>query len=102
MLRAEATLLPHRYAGGDLALVDAGARRAGLEPPQRWRLGGWTDAILARFAGLRTASILSFGEHGRIVRYHVAEDTPDGIDWLSVAQCVAIAEATAQVFAAER
>ena len=102
VLRAEATLLPQRYADEDLALVDAGARHAGLEPPQRWRLGGWTDPILARFAGLRAASILSFGEHGRIVRYHVLEDTPEAIDWLSVSHCVAIAEGTARIFAAER
>ena len=36
--RAEGPLLAHAYRPGDLALVDAGARRAGLPPPERWRL----------------------------------------------------------------
>ena len=34
VLRAEATLLPHAYAPRDLALADAGARRAGQPAPE--------------------------------------------------------------------
>jgi hypothetical protein len=96
LLRAEGTLLPHGYADADNDVVDAGARRAGEGPLERWRLGGWTDAMLARFAGLRAACLISFGEHGRITRYHVVEDTPDGVDFACVERCVAIAEGTAR------
>ena len=53
VLRAEHALLRHRYAATDLALVPADVERS--------TIGGWTDAIKARFAGLRTVSLLSIG-----------------------------------------
>jgi hypothetical protein len=101
VLRSEATILPHAYADADVALVEEGARRAGLDPPERWRLGGWTDPILARLRGLRAASLLSVGPRGKLTNYHVAEDTPDRVDYASVERCVAIAEGTARAFSAQ-
>jgi hypothetical protein len=98
--RAEGPLLAHRYADPDLALVDAGARRAGLEPPQRWRIGAYTDPVLARFAGLPAASLLSVGAHGMYTRYHRPDDLPEHVDLGCVARCAAIAEHTLRAFAA--
>lgn len=85
VLRAEATLLPHAYAPRDLALVPPGV--------ERWRIGGWTDAILARFAGLPALSLLSIGPEGAFTNYHRLTDTPDRVDHDSVAACLDVAEA---------
>ena len=96
--RAEGTILTHRYRDEDLELADAGARRAGLEPPQRWRIGGWTDPILARFAGLPTISMLSMGP-GYFPNYHWMTDVPEAVDWDCAGRCVAIADGIAREFA---
>jgi len=83
VLRAEATLLPHAYADADLALVP--------DDVPRWRIGGWTDAVLARFAGLPTISLLSIGPDGAFTNYHRPTDTTNNVDWRSVEDCLALA-----------
>ncbi len=97
--RAEGVLLPHRYAAADLALVDAAARSAGLRSPERWRIGAYTDPILARFAGLRSVSLLSVADDGRYTNYHLPSDRPEHVDWTSVADCVALAAAVGEQLA---
>lgn len=96
VLSGEGPVLEHRYAEEDLALVDRGARRAGVEPPQRWRIGGWTDPILARFAGLRTISMLSIGPKGVFTNYHRMTDTAENVDWASVGACLELARGIAR------
>jgi len=78
----------------------AGARRAGLTAPQRWQIGGWTDAILARFAGLPTISLLSIGPDGAFTNYHRPTDTTDNVDQASLAACVALARGIVEEVAA--
>jgi Zn-dependent M28 family amino/carboxypeptidase len=85
------------YREQDLALVDAGARRAGREPPRRFRIGGWTDPVLARLAGVPAISMLSLRGNA-FNDYHLPSDTPENVDWHSVEDCRAIAEATARTF----
>lgn len=99
---AEGALRTHRYREADLALAAAGAARAGEPAPQRWRIGGWTDAILARFAGLRTLSLLSIGPKGAFTNYHRLTDTPDRVDWASVEACSRLARGIAEAWAAAR
>jgi acetylornithine deacetylase/succinyl-diaminopimelate desuccinylase-like protein len=96
---AEGAVLAHRYRDADLALVERGALAAGLGEPERWRVGGWTDPILARFAGLPSASLLSVGERGMYTHYHRMDDLPEHVDAGCVERCIAIAEGTARVFA---
>lgn len=96
---AEGAVLAHRYAERDLALVEQGAERAGAERPARWRVGGWTDPILARLRGIPSASLLSVGEHGMYTHYHRMDDRPEYVDVGCVERCAAIAEGTARVFA---
>ena len=91
-LRAEGVIRAHAYAERDLDRVDAAARGAGLAPPPRWRLGGWTDPILARFKGIPAVSILSMGG-GMIPEYHRPTDTPERVDWGCVDGCLALARA---------
>ncbi|MCW2992819.1 MAG: Zn-dependent exopeptidase, partial [Conexibacter sp.] len=92
VLRAEATLLPHAYAPEDLALVP--------DDVPRWRIGGWTDAILARFAGLPTISLLSIGPDGAFTNYHRATDTTNNVDWRSVEDCLALAREIVEALSA--
>lgn len=100
VLAGEGALLPHRYRAEDLDLAERGAARAGEPPPERWQIGGWTDPILARFAGLRAISLLSIGPQGMFTNYHRPTDTPDRVDWGCVERCVRIARGIVKEFAA--
>jgi Zn-dependent M28 family amino/carboxypeptidase len=92
----EATLLPHAYREQDVALVERAALGAGLEAPERWRMGAWTDPVLATYRGLPAVSLLSVGPGGHHTNYHVPGDTADRVDLMCVERCTAIAEATAR------
>jgi acetylornithine deacetylase/succinyl-diaminopimelate desuccinylase-like protein len=94
---AEGPLWRVGYRDEDLALADAGARRAGREPPRRFRIGGWTDPVLACLAGVPAISMLSLRGNA-FSDYHLPSDTPENVDWDSVGDCLAIAEATARTF----
>jgi acetylornithine deacetylase/succinyl-diaminopimelate desuccinylase-like protein len=98
--RAEGALLAHAYRDADLDVVDRGARHAGVAEPQRWRIAAYTDPVLALFAGLPAASVLSVGEHGMYTHYHRPDDLPEHVDTGCVERCVEIAEGTARVFSA--
>jgi acetylornithine deacetylase/succinyl-diaminopimelate desuccinylase-like protein len=101
VLEAEATMFEHRYSDEDLELADAGAARAGEGLPERWRLGTWTDPVLARFAGLPAISLLSMGP-GYLPEHHLPTDTPERVDWDCVARCVRIAGGTVEELAARQ
>ena len=94
----EGVIAEHRYADLDLELADAAADAAGLPRPPRWRIGGWTDPILARFAGHRAISLLSMGP-GYLPHYHHPSDVPGNVDWESVEGCLALARAIAAEWA---
>lgn len=97
--RAEGALLPHAYRDEDNDLVDAGARRIGAPAPPRWRIGAYTDPILAVFAGLPAVSMLSIGPDGRYTEYHLPSDLPEHVDEACVERCLDLAEGTARAFA---
>lgn len=88
---AEGPVWRVRYRDADLDLADAGAAHAGIERPRRFRLGGWTDPVLARLAGLPAVSLLSLRGNA-FSDYHLPTDTPDRVDWRSVEACLALAE----------
>jgi hypothetical protein len=91
VLEAEHALLRHRYAARDLALVPADV--------ERWTIGGWTDALQAKLAGLRALSLLSIGPEGTFTHYHHPSDTPEHVDFASVRACVEVAQRVAEAFA---
>lgn len=99
LARAEGALLTHHYRPKDLALVDAGARAAAEPEPERWRIGGWTDPVLALHRGLPAAVLLSVGPQGGYTDYHLPTDTPERVDWRCVRRCVAIARGVGEVLA---
>jgi acetylornithine deacetylase/succinyl-diaminopimelate desuccinylase-like protein len=87
VLEAEGGLWPVRYREQDVTL----AERAGL---RRWRLGAWTDPVLAALAGLPALSILSV-RRGGFPNYHLPTDTPAHVDMRCVEACVDAAQAIA-------
>ena len=87
VLEAEGGLWPVRYREQDVAA----AERAGL---RRWRLGAWTDPVLAALRGLPALSILSVRDGG-FPNYHLPTDVPANVDLACVAACVDAAEAIA-------
>lgn len=91
VISAEGPLWRVAYRGEDLDLADAGAARAGVPSPRRFRIGGWTDPVLARLAGLPTLSLLSLRGNA-FSDYHLPTDTPDRVDWDSVDACLALAD----------
>ncbi len=89
----EGAMRTYHYADRDLALVEAGARRAGEAAPERWRIGAWTDPLLALTRGIPAASLLSIGP-GYYPHYHHPSDRPEHVDWDSVGACARIAAGT--------
>ncbi len=86
VLEAEGGLWPVRYREPDVALVERAAHDAGVQL-KRWRLGAWTDPVLARLRGLPTASVLSVKDGG-FPHYHLPSDVPEHVDHASVDACV--------------
>jgi len=94
---AEGPLWRVAYRDEDLDLANAGASRAGVARPRRFRLGGWTDPVLARLSDLPTISLLSL--HGNaFTDYHLPTDTPDRVDWTSVDACLTLADGIARAW----
>ncbi len=90
---AEGAVRTHRYREADLSLADEGAALAGEPAAQRWRIGGWTDPLIALRAGLPAISMLSIGP-GYYPHYHHPTDLPEHVDWDCVAACARIAHGT--------
>jgi len=93
----EGAMREQRYPERELGLVAEGAALAGLPAPPRWRIGGWTDPVLAVHRRLPAASILSMGP-GYFPHYHHPTDTPERIDWDSVAACARLAAGCVTAF----
>ena len=87
---SEGAILEHRYRDADLALADEGAALAGEPAPQRWRIGAWTDPLLALTRGIPAICVLSIGPDGAYTHYHVPSDLPEHVDWDSVGACARI------------
>jgi hypothetical protein len=94
---AEGPMRDQRYAERDIALVEEGAAMVGAPAPDRWRIGGWTDPVIAVHRGLPAASLLSMGP-GYFPQYHRLTDTPDNVHWDSVEACSRIAAGTIRAF----
>ena len=98
VLSGEGPVWTVHYRPRDLALADRGAARAGVPAPRRFRIGGWTDPVLARLAGLPAVSLLSVRDGG-FTNYHLPSDTPDRVDWGSVDACLRIAAGVTEEWA---
>ncbi len=94
--RTEGTMRDHHFDAGAIDLVRQGAQAAGEPPPQPWRIGGWTDPILAQLQGIPSTCLLSVG-HGGYTNYHLPTDTADRVDWGSVERCARIVDGVVRV-----
>ena len=63
VLSAEGGAWPVRYRETDVAFAEVAAAGVGVRL-RRWRLGAWTDPVLARLGGLPALSILSVRRGG--------------------------------------
>jgi hypothetical protein len=94
---AEGAMRAQRYHERDIALVEEGAAIAAMPSPERWRIGGWTDPVLALHRGLPCASVLSMGP-GYFPNYHHPTDTVGRVRWACVIACARIAAGTIEAF----
>ena len=98
VLSAEGGAWPVRYRETDVAFAEVAAAKAGVQL-RRWRLGAWTDPVLARLGGLPALSILSVREGG-FPNYHLPADTPEHVDYGCLEACVEASLAIARAHAA--
>jgi Peptidase family M28 len=93
VLEAEGGMWPVRYRSQDVSRAERAADRAGVRL-RRWRIGGWTDPVLARLAGLPAISLLSVRDGG-FPNYHRPSDIPALVDFPCVQACLEAAHAIA-------
>jgi hypothetical protein len=83
----------------DVELSRRGARVAGLAAPRVVTFPNVTDAFVARQAGLRAVSILSYDD-GWISNLHLPSDVPANVGWSTVGQAIALTEGTVEAWMA--
>lgn len=88
------------FGNSDVDLSQRGARATGLTAPRVVTFPNVTDAFVARQAGLRTVSILSYDD-GWISNLHMPSDTAANVDWLTVDEAIALTERMVEAWMAE-
>jgi hypothetical protein len=79
------------FGRADVDLSQRGARAAGLTAPRVVTFPNVTDAFVARRAGLRAVSILSYFD-GWITDLHLPSDVPENVGWSTVEEAIALTE----------
>ncbi len=87
------------FGPADVDLSQRGARLAGVAPPRVVTFPNVTDAFVARNAGLRAVSILSYDD-GWISNLHLPSDVPANVDWSTVEQAIALTEGMVEAWMA--
>ena len=98
VLRAEGPPRAVRYRAEDLDWADRGAERVGMRRPGRVRLAAWTDPALAVLAGLPAISLLSMRDFS-FTNYHLPSDTPENLDFATIAAATRLADGVARELA---
>ena len=88
------------FRSSDVGLSQRGAQVAGLPAPRVVTFPNVTDAFVARRAGLRAISILSYDD-GWIANLHLPTDVPANVGWSTVDQAIALTEGTFEAWMAE-
>ena len=83
----------------EVDLAQRGARVAGLAPPRDVTFPNVTDAFVARRAGLRAVSILSYDD-GWISNLHLPSDVPENVGWSTVEQAIALTQGMVEAWTA--
>ncbi|HEX5821336.1 MAG TPA: M28 family peptidase [Solirubrobacterales bacterium] len=94
VLRGEGMLRLREYPAASLELLDSTADELGIEMPFRnLRLRNATDSIFPLAAGYECVSVASCNEWKNPTNYHWKTDTPDRVDYGTVADAIRLSEA---------
>ena len=98
MIEGEGILKMEDYCGPDFRdRVAAAAERAGVPLVRGCRARSSTDSVIPSRAGYPTATLCSWEPETRLLsNYHLMTDTPDRLDYATVAAAVAVASALAE------
>ncbi|MDQ6604948.1 MAG: M28 family metallopeptidase, partial [Actinomycetota bacterium] len=80
-------------------LVARTAGRAGASLRRGMRSRNSTDAVIPSRAGYPTATLTSIDRYKALSNYHKMSDTPENVDYLTVAQALTVSEAVARELA---
>ena len=95
MLEGEGAVVMEDYHGrGFRDLIAGAAARARLPLRRGTRARTSTDAVIPSRAGYPTAALSSFDRHKALSNYHWPTDTPDRVNYDTVAAAAAVTEAT--------
>jgi Zn-dependent M28 family amino/carboxypeptidase len=80
-------------------LVERAASQAGAPIQRGLRARNSTDAVLPSRAGYPTATLASVDRYKALSNYHLMSDTPENLDYRTVAQALTVTEAVARELA---
>ncbi|MGH2957193.1 MAG: M28 family metallopeptidase, partial [Solirubrobacterales bacterium] len=92
-LRGEGMLNMREYPAESLALVDSTAAELGIELFPNLRLRNATDGVFPLAAGYQCASLASCNQWKNPSNYHWETDTPNRIDYGTLADAIRLSEA---------
>ena len=101
LLEGEGMLRMRDYDAGFKDLVGDCAREAGVRLGRGLRFRNATDGLLALKAGYRAAMIGSINRFKAPANYHWPSDTPENVDYETVADATLLCEAVTRRLAAQ-
>jgi hypothetical protein len=93
VLRGEGMLKLREYPSASLDLLDATAEELGIELFPNLRLRNATDGIFPLAAGYQCVSVASCNQWKNPSNYHWKTDTPENVDYGTVADAIRLSEA---------
>jgi len=103
LLEGEGPVVMEDYHdGGFRDLVVRCAEQAGASLKRGFRARSSTDAVIPSRAGYPTATLASVNRHKALANYHLMSDTPENLDYGTVAAALDVAEAVARSLATGR
>lgn len=93
VLEGEGMLGIHEYPKDFIELFHRCAQRLGIELMANLRFRNATDGVIPLRAGYRTATVGSVDEFKIPANYHWPTDTPENVDYRTVADCALLVEA---------
>ena len=93
VLRGEGMVRIREYPGRSLALLDELAEELGIPLFPNLRLMNATDGVIPLAHGYQCASLCSCTDLKQAANYHWPSDTPDNVDYGTLADAIRLAEA---------
>jgi hypothetical protein len=93
VLRGEGMLKLREYPAEALELLDSTAEELGIELFPNLRLRNATDGVFALAAGYQCVSVASCNQWKNPSNYHWRTDTPENVDYDTVADAIRLSEA---------